>query len=56
MLWMVGALVVAATLVAQAPSLGRISFPNSGSPAAQPAFVRERDILAGHKDDAWGVT
>jgi tetratricopeptide (TPR) repeat protein len=40
MLWMVGALVVAATLAAQAPSLGRISFPNSGSPAAQPAFVR----------------
>jgi tetratricopeptide (TPR) repeat protein len=24
----------------QAPSLGKISFPNSGSPAAQPAFVR----------------
>ena len=24
----------------QAPSLGKIAFPNSGSPAAQPAFVR----------------
>src|SRR2546423_8380492 len=27
-------------LAAQTPSLGRISFPNSGSRAAQPAFVR----------------
>jgi tetratricopeptide (TPR) repeat protein len=36
----VRALVVAAVLVAQGPSLGRISFPNSGSSAAQPAFVR----------------
>jgi tetratricopeptide (TPR) repeat protein len=31
---------LAATLFSQAPSLGKISFPNSGSAAAQPAFIR----------------
>src|SRR5262245_26164194 len=33
-------LALAATLFSQAPSLGKISFPNSGSAAAQAPFIR----------------